>query len=77
MHRFDIHIIRETGCFEVCVVVFVCVWRGWGVSQETAELAHFFFTDTAPSVGVWGGGEPTVGERVYEKQEVNCSDTPC
>ena len=47
------------------------------MSQETAELAHFFFTDTAPSVGVWGGGEPTVGERVYEKQEVNCSDTPC
>lgn len=43
MHRFDIHIKRETGCFDVCVCMCVC-WRGeGGRSQETAEVAHFFF----------------------------------
>lgn len=30
MHRFDIHIKRETGCFDVCVCVYVCVCRGVG-----------------------------------------------
>lgn len=43
IHRFDIHIKRETGCFDV---------RG-SRSQGTAEVAHFFFTDTAQSRGGW------------------------
>lgn len=34
IHRFDIHIKRETGCFDV---------RGGGRSQGPAEVAHFFF----------------------------------
>lgn len=43
IHRFDIHIKRETGCFDV---------RGsW--SQGTAEVAHFF-TDAARAWGVMG-----------------------
>lgn len=33
IHRFDIHIKRETGCFDV---------RG-SRSQGTAEVAHFLF----------------------------------
>lgn len=61
IHRFDIHIKRETGCFDV---------RG-SRSQGTAEVAHFFFTDTAHSGVVGGGGgcsgEHIVGDRVYRK----------
>lgn len=57
IHRFDIHIKRETGCFDV---------RG-SRSQGTAEVAHFFFTDTAQSVGVGGVGWQIVGDRVDRK----------
>lgn len=48
IHRFDIHIKRETGCFDVG-------GAGWGgSSQGTAEVAHFFFllTQHGPA-GVW------------------------
>lgn len=52
IHRFDIHIKRETGCFDV---------RG-SRSQGIAEVAHFFFfTDTAQAGGVLVGG---VGSRL-------------
>lgn len=63
IHRFDIHIKRETGCFDV---------RG-SRSQGTAEVAHFFFfllTQHTPGglvVGVGGSGEHIVGDRVYRK----------
>lgn len=61
IHRFDIHIKRETGCFDV---------RG-SRSQGTAEVAHFFFffffTDTAQSTGVGGVRWQIVGDRVYRK----------
>lgn len=66
IHRFDIHIKRETGCFDV---------RG-SRSQGTDEVAHFFFTDTAQAGGrgarggvlVCGWGvEQIVGDRVYRK----------
>lgn len=47
IHRFDIHIKRETGCFDV---------RG-SRSQGTAEVAHFFFywhsTGWRGVSGVW------------------------
>lgn len=38
IHRFDIHIMRETGCFDV---------RGNG-SMGTAEEAHFSLTQHGP-----------------------------
>lgn len=74
IHRFDIHIKRETGCFDV---------RG-SRSQGTAEVAHFFLlTQHSPEVvrwvggwgcwcwwavgGVWWGGEQIAGDRVYIK----------
>lgn len=51
MHRFDIHIKRETGCFDVCVC------GGGGRSQETAEVAHFFFYwHSIVSGGLWWRG---------------------
>lgn len=47
IHRFDIHIKRETGCFDV---------RG-SRSQGTAEVAHFFLlTQHSPEVVRWVGG---------------------
>lgn len=43
----------------------------------TAEVAHFFFfTDTAQSVGVWGGGSTLLGTGCTEKQEVTCNVPP-
>lgn len=42
IHRFDIHIKRETGCFDV---------GGGSWSQGTAEVAHFFLlTQHSPGV---------------------------
>lgn len=70
IHRFDIHIKRETGCFDV---------RG-SRSQGTAEVAHFFFTDTAHSGVVGGGGGCSggilLGTGCTERQWVGNSDTP-
>lgn len=58
IHRFDIHIKRETGCFDV---------RG-SRSQGTAEVAHFFFLLTQHGgVCVCGGGGH--GDRVYRDRD--------
>lgn len=46
IHRFDIHIKRETGCFDV---------RG-SRSQGTAEVAHFFFYWHSTLGGGWWWG---------------------
>lgn len=61
IHRFDIHIKRETGCFDV---------RG-SRSQGTAEVAHFFFffllTQHSPR-GWAGWGGRLLGTGCTEKQ---------
>lgn len=74
IHRFDIHIKRETGCFDV---------RG-SRSQGTAEVAHFFFfffllTQHTPGglvVGVGAVGSILLGTGCTERQWVGNSDTP-
>lgn len=70
IHRFDIHIKRETGCFDV---------RGERVPGDCWS-STLFFTDTA-QIGVrgWGAlvGEQIVADRVYrspERQWVGRSD---